>query len=78
MTRGDHNMEKLYMKKISYDGYYVGTGVQYPGIIVWGKNNAELIERFKAAIPTYKKGLEKYGIEEPMEIIELDRKDIVN
>ena len=78
MTR---DMTTIHMEKRSYDGYCVGTGVEYPGIIVWGKTDEELMKRFKDAIPVYEKALEKHGIEsEPempmVEVIPIDKKDL--
>ena len=51
------------MIKRSYDGYCVGVGVEYPGIIVSAENDGDLIKRFQEAIPSYKRALAKYGIE---------------
>ena len=52
-------MEKLHIQKESYKGYCVGTGVEYPGIIVHGKTDGELINTFVKALPGHKKALSK-------------------
>ena len=50
--------------KRSYDGYCVAVGVEYPGIIVSAENDKDLISRFQEAVPSYKRALIKYRIEE--------------
>ena len=60
----DNIMATTRMIKRSYDGYCVGVGVEYPGIIVSAESDEDLISRFQKAIPSYKRALAKYGIEE--------------
>lgn len=63
-------MADIHMLKRSYDGYCVGVGVEYPGIIVSAKSDAELVERFKAAIPAHKRALDEFKAEEtPKEVV---------
>ena len=70
-------MGVIHMEKRSYDGYCVGIGVEYPGIIVWGENDKELLDRFKAAIPVHKKALKEHGIKQEgrkrAEVIAVDK-----
>ena len=72
-------MKTVRMEKQSFDGYCVGTGIEYPGIVVWANNDKELRKLFKAAIPAYEEALQKYNVvnkpyEAPkMEIITIDR-----
>ena len=72
-------MKTIRMEKRSFDGYCVGTGIEYPGIVVWGDSDEELMERFKAAIPAYEEALQKYGVENKpnetpsIEVISVDR-----
>lgn len=64
------------MEKRSYDGYCVGTCREYPGIVVWGENNEELIQRFKEAVPAHEEALRRHGITnepEKVEVIPIDR-----
>ena len=42
--------------------HYLGSGVEYPGIIVWGHTEDEVIQKFKESIPTHLKMRKKYGI----------------
>ena len=63
-------MADIHIRKRSYDGYCVGVGVEYPGIIVSAESDSELIERFKAAIPAHKQALEQFGATEtPEEVV---------
>ena len=36
------NMKTIHIEKQSYDGYCVGTGIEYPEIIVWVENKKAL------------------------------------
>ena len=56
-------MATTHIVKRSYDGYCVGIGVEYPGIIVSAENEEDLIGRFQESIPSYKRALAKYGLE---------------
>ena len=44
-------MEKLHIQKQSFEGYCVGTGVEYPGIIVHAKSDKDLTAEFLQALP---------------------------
>ena len=62
------------MKKTSYDGYCVGVGVEYPGIVVSAENDKELIRLFKAAVPVHEKALEKVGVKKKeVTVISIDK-----
>ena len=64
------SMAEIHMAKRSYDGYCVGTGVEYPGIVVSATSDEELVRLFTAAIPSHQRALKKYGIkEEPDEAV---------
>ena len=56
-------MESHIIKQV-YDDCIVGVGVEYPGIIVSGKTDQEVITRFKEIIPSYERALKKYNIDE--------------
>ena len=72
-------MESIHIRKRSYEGYCVGVGVEYPGIIVSAQTDDELVEKFKAAIPSYKRALEKYGVEDTEEVvISIDAGQVAN
>ncbi len=64
-------MEKLHMKKQSYDGYCVGQGVEYPGIIVSAKSDKELKKMFIEALPGHKELLAKNAIDVKISVIEI-------
>lgn len=66
------------MEKRSYDGYCVGTGVEYPGIMVSAESDEELIRLFKLAIPSHEKALKKYGVSEEtnVTVIPIERKSV--
>ena len=71
-------MQKLHIKKQSYNGYCIGTGVEYPGIIVHGKTNKELQEKFGKALDGHIKALYKYStVEENIEVLEVEGKKMV-
>ena len=53
-------MERLHISKKSYDGYCVGSGVEYPGIILHAKTDEELKNKFMAALPEHQKALQKF------------------
>ena len=55
-----HSVQQTHIKKQSFDGYCVGTGVEYPGIIVSAITEAVLIKKFKSALPGHIQALEKY------------------
>ena len=71
------SMKTIRMEKRSYDGYCIGTGVEYPGIIVWAKSDEELLRLFKAAIPAHEEALKKYNVTPPktpkVTVIPIDR-----
>ena len=55
-------METLHIRKESFEGYHVGVGVEYPGIIVSAKSDKALKDEFLKALPGHKHALEKHGI----------------
>ena len=59
---------KVQMIQKDYDGYCIGQGVEYPGIIVSAENGEELARVFKKAIPAYKRGLKHFGITDKRDI----------
>lgn len=67
-------METVQIVKTQYDGYCVGTGVEYPGIIISADNDKELVSRFKECIPSYKRLLAKHGVDEKsnVEVLTVD------
>ena len=67
-------MEKLHIQKKSYDGYCVGTCVEYPEIIFHAKTNTELIKKIKSAIPVYMDAVQQCGKSKApeIEVIEFD------
>lgn len=75
-------MALIHMEKRSYDGYCVGTCKEYPGIVVWGKTDEELLDNFKSAVPAYEEALQKHGIKNEsekvpkVEVIPIDREDM--
>ena len=56
-----HPVQQLHIKMQSFDGYCVGTGIEYPGIIISAATKAELAKKFKNALPGHIKALKKYG-----------------
>lgn len=54
-----NRMETLHIQKKSFNGYCVGMGVEYPGIIVEAKSDKELQQKFLKALPGHKKALQK-------------------
>lgn len=56
------------MIQTDYDGYCIGQGVEYPGIIVSAENGEELARIFKKAIPSHKRGLKHFGVTENQNI----------
>lgn len=63
-------MSKTHMVKTSYDGYYVGVGVEHPGIIVSAESEEELVRIFRDAIPSHKRALKHFGVKEkPDELV---------
>ena len=66
-------MEKLHISKQSFNGYCVGVGVEYPGIIVHAKSDEKLIEEFMKALPGHQKALGKRQQErKEISVIEID------
>ena len=76
------DMKTVHMEKQSFNGYCVGTGIEHPGIVVWGSNDEELLKRFRDAIPAHEEALQKYNVvnkpyEVPkIEVISVDRKEM--
>lgn len=65
-------MEKLHIMKKSFDGYSVGQGVEYPGVIVHAESDEELKSNFLKALPIHKKALEKISQDKYMEVLVID------
>lgn len=65
-------MEKLHISKQSFNGYCVGIGVEYPGIIVHAKSDDELIKEFEKALPGHLKALEKRKTKKEISVLEVD------
>lgn len=65
-------MENLHIAKKSFDGYCVGQGVEYPGVIVHAKSDEELKSNFLKALPGHKKALEKISQDKNMEVLVID------
>ena len=65
---------QLHIRKQSYDGYYVGTGVEYPGIVISANTDEDLVKKFQKALPGHKEALKRYGKEgiEKIEVIAID------
>jgi len=53
--------DALHIQKQSYDGYCVGTCIQYPGIVMYGETDKDLIQQFKEALPIHKDALRRHG-----------------
>lgn len=67
-------MKTVHMERRSYGGYLVGTGVEYPGIVVSAASDEELVRLFRAAIPSHERALKKYGAREAgVTVIPVDR-----
>ena len=73
------HMQSIHIEKHSYNGFCVGVGVEYPGIIVSATTDKELIRLFMKAIPSYERGLREYGIQQApprkVEVIDISRTD---
>ena len=65
-------MENLHIRKKSFDGYCVGQGVEYPGIIVHAESNDELKSNFLKALPTHKEALAKISQDKDMEVLVIE------
>ena len=65
-------METLHIRKKSFDGYCVGQGVEYPGIIIHAKSDDELKSNFLKALPSHKEALEKIFQDKDMEVLVID------
>lgn len=65
-------MENLHIKKKSFDGYCVGQGVEYPGIIIHAESDAKLKSNFLKALPIHKKALKKISQDIDMEVLVID------
>lgn len=62
----------LHIQKKSFEGYCVGQGVEYPGVIVHANSDEELKSEFLKVLPGHKKALEKIPQETEIEVIEVD------
>ena len=65
-------MENLHIRKKSFDGYCVGQGVEYPGVIVHAESDEELKSNFLKALPGHKKALKKISQDKDMEVLVID------
>jgi len=66
---------ELHIRKQSYDGYCVGTGIEFPGIVLSAKTDDELVEKFKKALPVHRKALERHakdGVKDNITVISID------
>ena len=66
-------MENLHISKKSFDGYCVGQGVEYPGVIVHAESDEELKSNFLKALPIHKKALEKISQDKDMEVLVIEQ-----
>lgn len=62
----------LHIQKQSFDGYCVGQGVEYPGVIVHANSDEELKSEFLKALPDHKKALEKISASTEIEVLDVD------
>ena len=53
---------KIVKAKADGKDVYIGTGIEYPGIILSGGSVEEIEEKFLECLPGYKKILEKYNM----------------
>ncbi len=65
-------MKGLHIQKKSFDGYCVGQGVEYPGIIIHAKSDEELKKEFLKALPGHQKALTKISQDTEIEVIQID------
>ena len=65
-------MTNLHIQKKSFEGYCVGQGVEFPGVIVHAKSDEELQEEFLKALPGHQKALAKTPQDIKIEVIEID------
>jgi len=65
-------MENLHIRKRSFEGYCVGQGVEYPGVIVHAKTDEELKSNFLKALPIHKVALAKISQDKDMEVLVID------
>ena len=56
--------EMLGMKVKTYSGYVVGVGIEHKGVIVSAPNIKDLMEQFKQTVPSYRRCLKKFRIQE--------------
>ena len=56
MTR----VNKVHIEKHSYDGYCVGIGIEYPEIVVSGKTDKDLQNKFLKLLPAHLEMLAKF------------------
>ena len=56
-------MGTIHIREQLYDGYSVGTGVEFPGIIVSADTREGLVGEFRRALPAHKRALERYKID---------------
>ncbi len=66
------NGKTTYSKKKSFDGYCVGQGVEFPGIIVHAESDEDLQSEFLKILPGHKKALEKIPKDIKIEVLEID------
>ena len=63
--------ERMVVEKIE-GGYYLGQGVESPGIILSASTKEELVRLFKKAVPSYRRALKRYGVaDQPKEIVNI-------
>ena len=64
--------ERMVVEKIE-GGYYLGQGVESPGIILSASTKEELVRMFKQTLPSYQRAIKHYGItDQPKEIVTVD------
>ena len=72
------DIEKLHIRKQSFDGYCVGVGVEYPGIIVHAESDEDLRNVFLQALPGHKEALNKFKNKLEISVIEIESKSVGN
>lgn len=62
------NMAPIHVQKQSYDGYCVGTCIEYPGIVMFAKTDEDLKTQFKEALPIHIKALKRHSKDDKSQV----------
>ena len=61
-------MTPIHVQKQSYEGYCVGTCIEYPDIVMYAETDEDLKIQFKEALPIHIAALKRHKIDDKSQV----------